>query len=136
MQRSLVLSAILLSLAPLASAADCPDVSVSAPAYVSSGESITMTVSLSGGDANVTPTYNWTISNGVIEEGQGTSTIKVDTTDFEQGYVTATVDIGGYDPECPTSYSASTEVGEKASDEEEAEEPAEEQPTPPPSGCG
>ena len=36
--------------------------------------------SVTGGSGNVAPTYNWTVSAGRIIDGQGTGTIRVDTT--------------------------------------------------------
>jgi hypothetical protein len=59
---------------------------------------------VSGGDPNVTPTFNWAVSAGTISSGQGTSSITVDTTGLpNSSTVTATVDVGGYDRSCPTS---------------------------------
>jgi hypothetical protein len=40
--------------------------------------------SVTGGDENVTPTYNWTVSDGTIDSGQGTSTITIDTSTVER----------------------------------------------------
>jgi hypothetical protein len=48
-------------------------------------------------------TYNWTLSNGVIVSGQGTRSIKIDTSGEE--YVTASVELGGLATKCPTSAS-------------------------------
>jgi PKD-like domain len=79
----------------------CPTTRVSCPDMVNAGEPLTMTANVSGGDPNVTPTYNWTVSAGTISSGQGTSTITVDTTSLtENSSVTATVELGGFDREC------------------------------------
>lgn len=53
-------------------------------------------------------TYNWTVSVGAIEAGQGTSqvTVAADTGAF----VTASVDVGGVPRDCPSFISASDEV--------------------------
>ena len=91
----------------------CPTVDVSCPSDSNPGEPITFTASVTGGDANVTPTYNWTVSAGTISSGQGTSTITVDTTGLEGTSVTATVDVGGYDRSCPTSDSCTTAIGRR-----------------------
>lgn len=79
----------------------CPTTRVSCPDMVNAGEPLTITANVSGGDPNVTPTYNWTVSAGTISSGQGTSTITVDTTSLtENSSVTATVELGGFDREC------------------------------------
>jgi len=104
-------------------AASCPEGYLNGPDSVVAGELITFTMSVSGGDPKVTPTYNWTVSDGAIDEGQGTSTIIVNTEGVVSGYITATVDVGGYDRECSTSKSSTTTVESKP-----AEEPAEEEP--------
>jgi hypothetical protein len=94
-------------------AASCPTVRVSCPDLVRAGEELTFTVNVSGGDPNVTPTYNWSVSAGTISSGQGTSTIVVDTTGIGGQTVTATVDVGGFLRECSTSESCTTSVAEK-----------------------
>lgn len=104
-------------------AVSCPEGYLNGPDSVVAGEQITFTMSVSGGDPNVTPTYNWTVSDGAIEDGQGTATITVNTEEVVSGYITATVDVGGYDPACSTSKSSTTTVESKP-----AEEPAEEEP--------
>jgi hypothetical protein len=95
-------------------AASCPTIKVSCPDQVDAGKEMTFTANVSGGDSNVTPTYNWTVSAGSIRAGQGTSTITVDTTGAAGQWVTATVDIGGYSRECSTSDSCTGQVNEEA----------------------
>jgi hypothetical protein len=82
----------------------CPTVTVSCPDTGVAGTPVTFTANVSGGDPNVTPTFNWTVSAGTISSGQGTSSITVDTTGAT-GTITATVDVGGYDRSCSTSNS-------------------------------
>lgn len=84
----------------------CPQVSVSCPATFKEGEAITFTAGVVGGDPNVVPRYTWTIVMGRIIEGQGTSSIKVDTLGFGRAY-TATVSISGFNPGCPATASCS-----------------------------
>lgn len=92
-------------------ATDCPTVGATCPAAVETGQPITMTAQVSGGDPNVTPTYNWVVSAGSIESGQGTSVITIVTTGLDpDSTVTATVDVGGYDRSCSTTASCSTSV--------------------------
>ena len=82
----------------------CPTVTVSCPDTGTTGTPVTFTANVSGGDPNVTPTFNWTVSAGTISSGQGTSSITVDTTGVS-GTIVATVDVGGYDRSCSTSNS-------------------------------
>ena len=75
---------------------------------------LTFTANVSGGDNDVTPTYNWSVSAGTISSGQGTSTIIVDTKEAGGMTVTATVDVGGYSRECSTSHSCTASVAKKS----------------------
>jgi hypothetical protein len=89
----------------------CPTVAVSCPDTVNGGDQITFTASVSGGDTNVTPTFNWTVSAGTISGGQGTSSITVDTAGLSGNTtVTATVDVGGYERSCSASNSCTTGI--------------------------
>jgi len=93
----------------------CPTVSVSCPDTGTIGTPVTFTANVSGGDTNVTPTYNWTVSAGTISSGQGTSSITVDTSSVAGGTtITATVDVGGYDRSCSTSNSCTVNFPIKA----------------------
>ena len=82
----------------------CPTLSVSGPSGVTNpGDAMTFTASASGD-----LTYNWTVSAGTIESGQGTPSISVRTTKEMGGSnVTATVNIGGTNPECKCRTDAS-----------------------------
>jgi hypothetical protein len=95
--------------------AKCPTVRTSCPDSVKVGEALTFTANVSGGDDDVTPTYNWSVSAGTISSGQGTSTIIVETQEAGGMTITATVDVGGYSRECSTSHSCTTSVLKKAS---------------------
>jgi hypothetical protein len=117
------LVAVALALLPGASASSqqktptpsaCPTVRVSCPDTVDEGAPLTFTVDVSGGDPNVTPTFNWSVSAGTISSGQGTSSITVDTTGIGGQTVTATVDVGGFDRACSTSSSCTTSVKKNA----------------------
>jgi hypothetical protein len=95
--------------------ANCPVVKLSCPDTVYVGEKLTFTADVQGGDKNVTPTYNWTVSASLIESGQGTATIEVNTSDVTSDTtVTATVDVGGFDRECSTSASCTASIMKKA----------------------
>lgn len=79
----------------------CPVTKVNCPDTVYINDKLVMTANVSGGDSNVTPTYNWTVSAGAIESGQGTSTIDISTKELSDGQtITATVDLGGFSREC------------------------------------
>jgi hypothetical protein len=65
---------------------------------------MTFTANVSGGGD---VTYNWAVSAGTISSGQGTSSITVDTTGLAGQNVTATVDLGGLDPNCGCPSNAS-----------------------------
>jgi hypothetical protein len=56
-------------------------------------------------------TYHWTVSAGSISSGQGTPAITVDTTGLAGQNVTATVEIGGTDPSCNCTTTASETAG-------------------------
>jgi len=88
----------------------CPKIRVTSPDSAESGQAITYTVNLTGGGDDVSPTYNWSVSAGTISSGQGTSTIFVDTDGLSDTSVTATVELGGYDPLCARSNSSTTSV--------------------------
>jgi len=85
----------------------CPTVRVTSPDIVKEGQALMFTANITGGDPNVSPTYNWSISAGTISSGQGTSSITVDTKGLGGQSATATVDLGGYDRSC-SSYASST----------------------------
>lgn len=79
----------------------CPTLSVSGPSGITNpGDTMTFTANASGGSQSEL-TYNWTVSAGTIESGQGTASVTVRTTEAMAGSnVTATVKIGGTDPAC------------------------------------
>ena len=87
---------------------ECPTISVTGPAGVTNpGDSMTFTANVSGGTQQ-SVTYNWTVSAGTITSGQGTPSITVATDNsMAGGNVTATVDIGGTDPSCTCTTTAS-----------------------------
>lgn len=92
----------------------CPTVRLSSPADVKEREPINFNAEVKGGDPDVTPTYNWTVSAGTITSGQGTSSITVDTEGIGGQSATATVDVGGYERTCSTSSSSTSAVTKSA----------------------
>lgn len=101
---------LILALSSFAQTPPCPTVRVTSPDTVKVGESATYSVNVTGGDRNVTPTYNWTVSDGMISSGQGTSVIVVDTKGASGGSITATVDLMGFDRSCSTASSSTTSI--------------------------
>jgi hypothetical protein len=88
----------------------CPRADIVCPeAAVEVGTPITFTATVSGGEPSVNPTYNWTVSGGVITSGQGTAAITVDTTGLQgRKSITATVRLGGYNEACSQSFICTT----------------------------
>jgi hypothetical protein len=91
----------------------CPTVELVAPAeVVRPGESFTITANARGAD---TATYNWTVSAGTIQSGQGTASVSVSTAGMPDGVpITVTLDLkvpSGF-PACQTSYSETVAVAE------------------------
>jgi len=83
----------------------CPIVSIICPDTVQPGQPVTFSSTLGGRSGNVTPAYTWSVSNGSIIEGQGTSSIKVDTAGLEGQTLTATLSMGGYSLDCSANCS-------------------------------
>ena len=79
----------------------CPAIEIVCPTDVALGQPITFSSRLTGGvPANTNAAYNWTVSAGTIIQGQGTDTIKVDTTGLGGQTVRASLSVGGYNLEC------------------------------------
>ncbi len=91
----------------------CPKIETSGTYTVMDGDLIAFSVSLSGGDRNVSPKYNWIVSTGKLASGQGTSVIKVDTAGTGGQTVTASVEISGLVASCQRTASVSSDVDEK-----------------------
>jgi len=85
----------------------CPTVSITCPDSASENAPVTFSANISGGPTNVTPTYKWTISAGSIINGQGTTSITVDTAGLAGQTIRATLDVEGYGMPCPASCSVS-----------------------------
>jgi hypothetical protein len=81
----------------------CPNVSIYCPDTVTLGAPVTFTANLSGGTANITPIYNWSVSAGTIISGQGTPSIQVDTTGLGGQPITANLSVEGYNLSCPAN---------------------------------
>lgn len=90
----------------------CPTLTISGPAGITNpGDTMTFTANVSGGSQSDVITYNWTVSAGTIESGQGTPSITVRTDNsLAGGNVTATVTLGGV----PTGCGCDTDAAETA----------------------
>jgi hypothetical protein len=76
-----------------------PTVTVDCPIDpVRVGEPVIFSANASGGRPISNVTFNWRLSNGKIENGQGTSEIIVSTKDVSVDKITATVKLGGFNP--------------------------------------
>ncbi|MEP6673546.1 MAG: hypothetical protein ABJA78_00260 [Ferruginibacter sp.] len=111
-----IMSCLLLSLISgfAFSQAGCPTISITVSnGSVKEGTALEFTASVKG-DGNFT--YNWSVSSGTIESGQGTAFITVNTNGLANQSVTATIDLGGADRSCSTtkSYTASVSPNPKA----------------------
>jgi hypothetical protein len=80
---------------------DCPRITVTCP-DASPGENkpIRFKASVTGGKPGSEVSYNWSVSKGTISFGQGTAVIEVDVTGVDLEGLTATVELGGVDPNC------------------------------------
>jgi hypothetical protein len=80
---------------------DCPRITVSCP-DASPGENkpIRFKASVTGGKPRSEISYNWSVSKGTISFGQGTAVIEVEVKGMDREGLTATVELGGVDPNC------------------------------------
>ena len=88
---------------------DCPVVTISCPDDSQSSSRVIFYANVTAGPSDK-PTYKWTVSNGRIVSGQGTSSIVVDFSDRGGEIVTATVEITSFPRECNNKASCSTRV--------------------------
>lgn len=88
----------------------CPAVEVTCPTTVGIDQLATFTSRYAGGTAGISPVYNWTVSAGTIVEGQGTDTIKVDTTGMAGQTIRASLSLDGYNLECAADCAVSVPV--------------------------
>jgi hypothetical protein len=90
---------------------ECPVVRLACPASVDEGNRTVFEARITGGDSRVTPTFNWSVSAGRIQAGQGTSRIETSAPGQADGdTVTATVEVGGFDRSCSSTASCTAFV--------------------------
>ncbi|HKS29242.1 MAG TPA: hypothetical protein VJS44_15545 [Pyrinomonadaceae bacterium] len=78
----------------------CPSIVISCPDTVRVGQSITFTANVTNLATGITPVYQWTVSEGTITGGQGTTSITVDTTGITGRPVNARLSVGGFNLDC------------------------------------
>jgi len=76
---------------------------------VEAGRSFEFIAAVNGLPKDLSVTYNWSISAGIITSGQGTSVITVEAGN-EDANCTATVEIGGLPRECSNASSATVSI--------------------------
>ena len=90
----------------------CPEIKVSCPDEMDKSKPFTFSVTEVNGKGYEPPTFYWKVNAGRIVKGQGSREIQATTTGangFEK--ITATVEVGGFDPSCATtSVSCSTKI--------------------------
>ena len=74
----------------------CPTIEIVCPTNIGIDQPLTFSSRYTGGTPSITPAYNWTVSAGTIIEGQGTNTIKVNTTGLAGQTIRASLSMGGY----------------------------------------
>lgn len=88
----------------------CPIVKVSCPDELEKSKPFVFSVLIEG-EATNEPSFHWKLNAGRIVKGQGGREIEASTTGadgFEK--ITATVEVGGFDPSCITTVSCTTKI--------------------------
>ena len=93
----------------------CPNVEIICPTNIVIDQPLTFSARVSGGTPAIAPIYNWSVSAGTIIEGQGTSSIRVDTVGLTGQTVKATLSMGGSTMDCSASCALSIPVPEPKS---------------------
>lgn len=88
----------------------CPNIEIVCPTNIGIDQPLTFTSRSTGGTPGITPNYNWSVSAGTIIEGQGTDTIKVDTTGLAGQTVRASLSMGGFNLVCAADCGVSIPV--------------------------
>jgi hypothetical protein len=81
----------------------CPTVRISCPETTIAGAPLNFTATVTGGTPNTNVAYNWVLTAGTIISGQGTNSIRVDTTGLAGQSIRATLSMGGYPLDCSDS---------------------------------
>ena len=110
MKKLFLIAVSILSLLELR-AQNCPtSIRVNAPSMdVEAGKSFEFVAVVNGLPKDISVTYNWSVSAGIITSGQGTSVITVEAGN-DDIICTATVEIGGLPRECSSTASATANI--------------------------
>lgn len=97
---------------PVPVIAPCPQLVLqTATQPVREGTPVRFTAVLSGGDTSISPVFSWSISSGIVAEGQGTRNISVDTTGSgADRQIIADLLMGGFAPECTNQATATVPI--------------------------
>jgi hypothetical protein len=89
--------------------AQCPNISLCCHA-VGAGQNMPLSATLIGAPAGVIPIYKWTVYGGEVVSGQGSASIMVDYSDYEDQPLVATLEVSGYGPRCSASCAPKREM--------------------------
>lgn len=84
----------------------CPHLQIKAPDLIPADSQARVSVTLIG--AEQAPTFHWTVTDGVIVSGQGTSSVLIDPRGVTGRSLLAFVELGGLPPECATRGASAT----------------------------
>ena len=89
----------------------CPVIKVSCPEELEKSKTFVFSVLIEGKEEYQTPSFQWTLNAGRIVKGQDGREIAA-TTIGANGFdgITATVEVGGFDPACITTGSCTTKI--------------------------
>jgi hypothetical protein len=91
----------------------CPEIKVSCPDEVEKSKPFIFSAVIIEGKAESyeRPSFHWKLNAGRIVKGQNGREIEATTTGANGfDYITATVEVGGFDPSCVTTTSCSTKI--------------------------
>lgn len=92
-------------------AQQCPAIKVSCPDSIRPGEEVTFNAEVDTAASDIKNTFKWEVSAGTITGGQGTRSLKIDSTGLGGGQtITATVEVGGLPATCERKTSCSVSV--------------------------
>ncbi|HEV8137105.1 MAG TPA: hypothetical protein VGP85_20690 [Pyrinomonadaceae bacterium] len=87
----------------------CPQIAVLCPEHVESSKTLRFKATIISKQESQRPSFKWTVRWGVIVSGQFTDEIEVQPSDPDEE-LTATVEVGGYDPSCATAASCTVNI--------------------------
>lgn len=88
----------------------CPVIKVSCPDELDKAKPFVFSALIEG-EVNSSPTFHWKLNAGKIVKGQGEFEIEATTIGVNAfDYITATVEVSGYDPSCVMTASCTTKI--------------------------